>query len=122
MIRSPLRAPAIPISRLAAAREDQTGCHEPLDVAVIGQKAVHELAHGIDEQHGRADQSQLCGVERAAVKDRLLDHVERRAADVIEAVAEQGGDQHLQAQLLVITLPDVLIIGVKDGAGRLFLK
>ena len=99
-------APAVgeaqrPDQQVGDGRDAQSRGHETLDVAVVGEESVDEFADGVDEQQRRADDAQLRGVERPAFEDRLLDHVEARAADVIEAVTDRAGDEALETQLLV---------------------
>ena len=99
-------APAVgeaqrPDQQVGDGRDAQSRGHETLDVAVVGEESVDELADGVGEQQRRADDAQLRGVERPAFEDRLLDHIEARAADVIEAVTDRAGDEALETQLLV---------------------
>ena len=100
------QAPAVgeaqrPDQQVGDGRDAQSRGHETLDVAVVGEESVDELADGVGEQQRRADDAQLRGVESPAFEDRLLDHIEARAADVIEAVTDRAGDEALETQLLV---------------------
>ena len=87
-----------PDQQVGDGRDAQSGRHEALDVAVVGEKAVDEFAYGIGEQQRRTDDTQLRGVERPAFENRFLDHVETRAADVIETVTDRTGDETLEAE------------------------
>ena len=87
-----------PDQQVGDGRDAQSGRHEALDVAVVGEKAVDEFADGIGEQQRRTDDTQLRGVKRPAFENRFLDHVETRAADVIETVTDRTGDETLEAE------------------------
>ena len=90
-----------PDQQVGDGRDAESRSHETLDVAVVGDESVDEFADGVGEQQRRADDAQLCGVERPAFEDRFLDHIQARATDVIKAIADRTGDEALEAELLV---------------------
>ena len=72
----------------------QKSCgHETPYVAVVGDKAVHELAHGIDEQEGRPDDAELSRREHLTVYKGLLDHAEAQSAHIIQAVCDRSSPE-----------------------------
>lgn len=68
---------------------------------MVCKETVHELAYGICPLEAGTYETQLGGIEKAAVDDRLLHHIERCAADIVEAVAEGSGYECLDPQLLI---------------------
>ena len=91
-------------------RYRKTRGHEAFDVAVVGEESVDEFADGVGEQQRRTDDAQLRGVQRPAFEDGLFHHVETRAADVIETVADGAGDEALPAEFFVETHHGVVVL------------
>ena len=91
-------------------RYRKTRGHEAFDVAVVGEKSVDEFADGVGEQQRRTDDTQLRGVERPAFENRILDHVETRAADVIETVTDRTGDESLDAEFPIQFYHGVVVL------------
>jgi len=77
---------------------------------VVGEESVDEFADGVGEQQRRTDDAQLRGVQRPAFEDGLFHHVETRAADVIETVADGAGDEALPAEFFVETHHGVVVL------------
>ena len=110
-----------PMEMVSDIEKIASGRHEALDVAVVGEKAVDEFADGIGEQQRRTDDTQLRGVERPAFENRFLDHVETRAADVIETVTDRTGDETLEAEF-PIQFMRAASSPAKGADGALFRK
>ena len=87
-----------PDQQVRHRRDAEPRGHEALDVAVVGEESVDELPDGIGEEQGRADQTELRGVERPAFEDGFLHHVEARPTDVIETVPDGSGQKALETE------------------------
>ena len=77
-------------------RGDHAGREEDLDVRVVGEEAVDELAERVRVEEGGADEAEVLGREDALVDQRLLDDGEREPAGVGKRVAE--GDRNEDAE------------------------
>lgn len=95
MYPSPLRNPANADNEIGGRRKDQSGSHETFDIAVIGKESIDEFSYGVNEQHCRADHTQLGGVECTVVENGFFDHIERGPADIVKTVTQQCRDEHL---------------------------
>ena len=102
--------PHEPHQGVGRGRDDESRGHEALDVAVVGDESVDELADGIGEEECRADDSQLRCVQGPAVENGFLHDVETGAADVVEAVSERCGDECLQAQAAVVLVARCFVL------------
>lgn len=69
------------------------------------KQSVYELSGGIGEEQRGADDAQLLRIQRMAVDDRFLHHVERGAADVVKAVTDRPGQKTLEAEPAVEPVP-----------------
>src|SRR5690606_31535068 len=85
-------------------------CEEPLNIAVIGNEAVDQLARGIGVKKGRADHSQLERREDTLVDQGLLDDVDREPARVAYGVGERNrqDDPHSIASVQAVDLGAIL--------------
>jgi hypothetical protein len=77
---------------------------------VIGEEAVGELADSVGIKKCRTNHAQFGGSKDAGVDDRFLDHPERQAAGVDQAVAQGDGQHHAQAVLAVLPV-DLAAVG-----------
>ena len=81
-----MEKPQYPKKEIGDGGHEQPGGHEPPDVAVVSDKAVHEFPERIHEKQGRPDDAELPGREDFPVYEGLLDDTQAQPAYVIQAV------------------------------------
>ena len=97
----PLQKPEDSHEKVHQSGNQKTGGHETAHIAVVGDEAVHELAHRIDQQKCRSYESQFAGSQHSLVDERLFHHAQTHTADIIQTISNRRTPERPAAQRYV---------------------
>ena len=90
--------PQQPHDKIGDRRNDQPRGHKSLDVGMVGHKTIDKLPYGIGKKERRPDDTQLLVIQRAALDNRGLHHIQPGATYIIKTIPEGSGKETLQSQ------------------------
>ena len=84
--------------QVCKSREEKSGRHETLDVAVVRNEAVHELSYRIHKKKSGSDDAEFSRRKHSLINQRLLHDTETHPAHVIEAIRNRSAPESLVSQ------------------------
>ena len=76
-------------TKVHQCRDQESGSHETVDVAAVGQETVCKLTYGISEEKSGTDNTQFCFGENTFLHYRFLHYIQAETAYIIHAVAKR---------------------------------
>ena len=76
-------------TKVHQCRDQESGSHETVDVAAVGQETVCKLTYGISEEKYGTDNTQFCFGENTFLHYRFLHYIQAETAYIIHAVAKR---------------------------------